>query len=124
MSFDEGPDLLSHERSIIGIDHCALGAWFGEHSQLPEAIVQAIRLHHEEDWERNPNRLAALVAAADHAANHLQRGGTAEAYDPPENAALAWVCARWPEARKERLLGELPATMTAAMQEADLEQGF
>jgi HD-like signal output (HDOD) protein len=37
--FREGPGLLQRERAAVGIDHCALGGWFGEHSQLPDPLI-------------------------------------------------------------------------------------
>ncbi len=118
LEFVEAPGLLDRERSAIGIDHCALGAWFGEHSKLPEALMQAMRLHHEPEWNDSSNRLAVLVAAADHMANHLQRGEQAETYDADQNPALAFLCARWSESRRERLRGEIPAMMGEALRAA------
>ncbi len=111
MSFDEGPDLLERERAAIGIDHSALGGWFGEHSRLPEALVQAMRLHHEPGADSPSAKLVALVAAADHMANHLQTYGQANGYDVHTNPGLAHLWARWPPARKERLVGELSSIL-------------
>jgi HD-like signal output (HDOD) protein len=81
MDFREEAGLLQRERAAIGIDHCAVGGWFGEHSGLPEVLIQAIRLHHEPNFAANSTRLVALVAAADQMANHLQRGEAVEAYN-------------------------------------------
>jgi HD-like signal output (HDOD) protein len=121
MDFREGAGLLERERAAIGIDHCALGGCFGEHSALPDILIQAMKLHHEPPSE-NSSRLVALVAAADHMANHLQRGEEAAAYHPEENSGLASLWARWPEGRKERLVGEVPGMMAEALRAAANEQ--
>jgi HD-like signal output (HDOD) protein len=118
MSFQEEWDQLDRECAAIGIDHCALGGWFGEHSQLPDTLIQTIRFHHEPDWAENSERLVNLIAAADHMANYLQRGGDVNAYHLESNHGLALLAARWPQARKERLLGNLPVLMNEALQAA------
>src|SRR5207253_3296467 len=119
MDFCEEGDKLERERAAIGIDHCALGAWFGEHSRLPDTLIQAMRFHHEPDRAENAKRLVELVAAADHMANHLQRGALIEDYHPEDNVVLASLVASWPEARKERLLADIPAMMKESI-DADL----
>jgi HD-like signal output (HDOD) protein len=118
MDFCEEEGILDRERADIGIDHCALGGWFGEQSQLPDILVQTMKHHHEPHLSENARRFVTLVAAADHMANHLQRLGEAESYRPDENAALASLWKQWPQARKERLLGELPSLMEQALQAA------
>jgi HD-like signal output (HDOD) protein len=118
MDFREDPGLLQRERAAIGIDHCALGGWFGEHSQLPEPLTLAMRHHHEPEQAEGSSTLVALVATADHMANHLQRGEAPEEYDPEENAGLSCLWARWPEARKERFRQEIPAMMASALKAA------
>jgi HD-like signal output (HDOD) protein len=114
MDFREEPGLLERERSAIGIDHCALGGWFGEHSQLPESVIDVMRCHHERESSEQPNNLVSLVAAADHMANHLQRGEPIEEYYPEENPGLMDIAARWNTARQERLLAEIPDMMETA----------
>jgi HD-like signal output (HDOD) protein len=116
IDFREEPGLLQRERTAISIDHCALGGWFGEHSNLPDILIQAMRLHH--DPEPSKNNLVALVATADHMANYLQRGEEVETYNPEENLGLASLWARWPAARKERLVSEIPSLMEGALRAA------
>ena len=119
LDFREEPGLLERERSAIGIDHSALGACFAEHSQLPDTLVQAIKFHHEPEGIENP--LVALVASADHMANHLQRGEEVETYDAEENPGLACLSQRWRESRKERLRGEILSLMEEALRAAATE---
>lgn len=118
MDFHEDEGMLDRERAAIGIDHCALGGWFGAQSQLPDILIQTMRHHHEPHLSENARKFVTLVAAADHMANHLQRFGEAESYQPEDNAALDSLWAQWPQARKERLVGELPSMMAQALQAA------
>ena len=121
MDFQEAPGVLERERAAIGIDHCALGGWFGEHSNLPDTLLQAMRLHHD-PASLEANNLVALVATADHMANHLQRGEPIDTYNPNENAGLVKLWERWPEARRERLLGEMAVMMEQSVEAASREQ--
>jgi HD-like signal output (HDOD) protein len=116
--FVESPGVLERERLAIGIDHCALGGWFGEHSNLPEPLLQAMRFHHDPAAAGDGRPLVALVAAADHMANHLQRGEATESYNSQDNVGLVYLCERWPAARKKRLLGELLALLEESRQAA------
>ncbi|MDB5306698.1 MAG: hypothetical protein JWO38_900 [Gemmataceae bacterium] len=115
MDAREEGDRLGRERAAIGIDHCTLGSWFGEHSRLPDAVVGTVRFHHEPDRAGPNGRLVALVAAADHMADHLRLRGSAGTYTPDGNAGLVCLCAGWPAGRRERLLGEIPALMEEAV---------
>jgi HD-like signal output (HDOD) protein len=117
MDFHE-EDVLDRERQAIGIDHCALGAWFGEHSKLPAALIQVIRHHHEPVVSERSSDLVTLVATADDIANHLQLQSEPDAYDPAGNNGLACLWARWSDEKKARLLGELPVIMEESLRAA------
>ncbi len=120
-SFVEPPDVLERERRAIGIDHCALGGWFGELSQLPDPVVWAVRFHHEPETAEWPKGLVALVSAADHMANHLQLGEEPGSYDPSDNYGLACLWERWPEEKQNRLLDHLPSMMEESLLSAAAE---
>lgn len=79
------------ERSVLGTDHCEIGAWFAAKSCLPIELIDAIRTHHATSLSKNP-RLSTLVAAADHIANHLQVNETIDDYEVVNNPALAELC--------------------------------
>jgi HD-like signal output (HDOD) protein len=123
MDFHEQGDVLARERDAIGIDHCALGAWFGEHSMLPGALVQAIRYHHEPWLAEGPRGLAALVATADHMANYLHRAEAIEAYDATGNFGMACLWEQWSEEKKNRLLDRTFEMMGEAVRETSGDQG-
>jgi HD-like signal output (HDOD) protein len=122
MDFREEGDVLGRERAAIGADHCALGAWFGELSNLPDQLVTAIRFHHAPSQSPEP-RLAALVSAADHVANHLQTGLNLIGYDAAANAGLAFLTAKWSPGRRGHLAAALPEMMAEAAEEAAGELG-
>ncbi len=122
MDFREEGDVLGRERVAVGADHCALGAWFGELSSLPDQLVAAIRHHHAPSQSPEP-RLAALVSAADHMANHLQTGSNLIGYDAAANAGLAFLTAKWSPGRREHLAAALPEMMADAAAEAESELG-
>ena len=88
MDFDDSPRLLDHEQQLCGVDHCELGAWFAKENGLPSPLADAVRFHHQPTRASRNHRLIALTAACDHMANHLQRHGDPEGYDPAENQAL------------------------------------
>ncbi|MBP3954483.1 HDOD domain-containing protein [Gemmata sp. G18] len=123
MDFREEGDVLARERAAIGADHCALGGWFAELSNLPPELVEVIRHHHTPRAPGEGPRLVALVAAADHMANHLRCGGTAENYDPKTNPRLPGLFAGWTGARLERLVASLPELMREAVTAAERELG-
>jgi HD-like signal output (HDOD) protein len=123
MDFREDGDVLARECAAIGVDHAALGAWFGELSNLPESLVEVIRHHHAPAQAKKYPRLVALVAAADHAANHVQCGADPAKYDPDKNAGLKELTANWSAGRRELLRETLPTLMEDAVADADREQG-
>jgi len=48
-----------------------------------------VRWHHDPEFEHPDQRLAALVAAGDHVANHLQRCEESAGYQPECNKGIA-----------------------------------
>jgi HD-like signal output (HDOD) protein len=88
LTFDESPEMLSHEFEVLGTDHCRLGAWFAVQSRIPHPLAEVILKHHAPDFDDEGGKLTALIAVADHMANHVQRYGEADGYDPQSNPAL------------------------------------
>jgi HD-like signal output (HDOD) protein len=122
MDFREEGDPLARERAAIGVDHCSLGAWFGELSCLPDSLVAVIRHHHAPDGAGTMSRLAALVAAADHIANHAQCGSDSVSYDPATNTGLAALTAKWSPRRRDQLRESIPALVEEAVASAERER--
>lgn len=54
------------ERNRFEIDHAEVGGLLGEHWNLPQAVVEAIRYHHEPAGAEKSPRLTALIAVADY----------------------------------------------------------
>jgi HD-like signal output (HDOD) protein len=121
LDFREEGDLLGRERAAIGVDHCSLGAWFGDLSGLPGPLPGVIRHHHSPDRAPIVPRLVALTSAADHMANHLELGRSAAEYNPNTNAGLSCLTAKWFPGRREHLWAALPELMESAAEAAERE---
>jgi HD-like signal output (HDOD) protein len=87
LDFVDPPNVEERERRFLGISHAEFGAWFMGLNQLPEALVASTRFHHAPGLAGEWRELTALVSAADHAANSLQRL-PAEKYDASTNGAV------------------------------------
>ena len=88
LRFIETESQLERERAEIGGDHCAIGAWFTQHMQLPDVISDTIQFHHHPKVNHPNQKLIAVTAAADHMANHLQRFNESHGYVPERNRAI------------------------------------
>ena len=73
LTFHENAQTLSHERQVMGTDHCEIGIRFAHANALPRPVACAIRHHHDPGAEKEYPLLVALTAAADALANHVQR---------------------------------------------------
>jgi HD-like signal output (HDOD) protein len=87
LEFDEPADIETREKTYFGVSHADLGGWFAAVNELPESLVRAIQYHHRPE-DAGDVELPALIAAADHAANVLQRGGDPREYDPKANHGI------------------------------------
>ena len=85
MSFVESPEMLEHERALIGTDHCRLGAWYATQQRLPMPLPEVILHHHQPELADEGRKLTTLIAVADHMANHLQRHEEAAGYEANSN---------------------------------------
>jgi HD-like signal output (HDOD) protein len=119
LDFIDPPNVEDRERRMVGISHAEFGAWFAGLNQLPEALLAATRFHHRPDEAGDWVQLTALVSASDHAANWLQRGDTADAYDPARNAAVALLEQSGVEAAARRFAVQIPALLREAPELAD-----
>jgi HD-like signal output (HDOD) protein len=111
MTFEEDEELLDRERAVLGTDRCQVGARYAERSRMPVTIVTVIRQHHQVSQATQCRGLVALVAMADHLANHFHAKRRLEAYDLEQNAGfVALSRGRAPEER-ERFRTRLPALL-------------
>ena len=97
LDFNETSSILEHESSILGTDHCRIGAWFARMNQLPSPLPEVILRHHQPEIPGDCGKMIALIAVADHMANHLQRCGSDDGYVPQLNPALPILKAHMPE---------------------------
>lgn len=63
--------IVEVERQYFGMDHCAIGSLLAAHWGLPEAVAEAIALHHDPDAAPQSGSLAAIVHVAEVLANAL-----------------------------------------------------
>ena len=118
LDFDEPTDRLTRERAMLNTDHCAAGAEFAAASRLPPAVVRAILKHHEPFDEAGEHRpLVALVAVADHLANHVQRTRRAADYEPWSGFGYGVMSERWAAVQHDRFRDVLPAIVVTAVRE-------
>jgi len=119
MDFREEGDVLARERATIGVDHCALGGWFGELSNLPDSLVEVIRCHHAPAQARKLPRLVALVSTADHVANHIQCEMNVESYDPKANVGFGCLTTGWATGRRDHLRAAITAEYIPSRRNSD-----
>jgi putative nucleotidyltransferase with HDIG domain len=62
--------LCELEREMFGLDHCAIGSIIARYWRLPEEIIEAITLHHQQDTPEL-GRLAAATHVAEAICNGL-----------------------------------------------------
>lgn len=105
----DGVPVLEAEKRIFGLDHCHIGALMCSHWQLPEEMINAVRLHHAPDAMAD-NKLVALVHVAEVLANALDLGRHEENQVSYLSAA---ACARlnidWNEEHMPYLFGKIEA---------------
>ena len=91
LDFDESMNVIERENNAIGSNHCDLGAWFAQDQGLPDVLRDVIQYHHRLEIETSCPRLIALIAVADHMANHIQREDSSSGYCAHENPGLKWL---------------------------------
>jgi len=66
--------LEAEELVMSGVNHAMVGGWLAEQWDLPEALVEAIALHHRPEEAGKGNSLPAVVYTADSLCNCLGMG--------------------------------------------------
>jgi HD-like signal output (HDOD) protein len=117
MDFVEGPDLLGQEREFLGTDHCYFGSWFANVNQLPASLVSSIQFHHTPTEAADHGGLVALVTAADHLANHLQRQQAVADYELARNPGWAILGRELDEPMQAKINESIQPLVEAALDE-------
>jgi HD-like signal output (HDOD) protein len=118
LDFVEDGDVLAREEEILGTDHCFVGAWFADHSQLPGSVISAIQYHHTPQEAPEHQPLIALVAMADSLANFLHREESAESYDLTTNPGWKLLAPGVAANLQQSFAASLPAILKKANEEA------
>jgi HD-like signal output (HDOD) protein len=53
------------EESVLGVTHTEIGGWLAERWNLPDHLVEAIKLHHSPTSAQRNKDLVAIIHAAD-----------------------------------------------------------
>jgi HD-like signal output (HDOD) protein len=73
----DGPrDLQARERQIVGMDHAELGALYLKSHNLPDALVDVARYHHQPERAAHHASLIAAVQIADLLVRHAGIGNS------------------------------------------------
>lgn len=92
--------LAQVETRVFGMDHAHIGAMLAEHWNLPETVVEAIRMHHTPGEAHLSSILTNITALANYMAYEagLGESGNGRAPFPPEDAAqmLDFPENKWP----------------------------
>jgi putative nucleotidyltransferase with HDIG domain len=65
-SRDERRPMREIEKEVFGLDHAEIGGVLAEHWNLPPALAEAIRWHHDPESSTSAQQLSRMVAAANH----------------------------------------------------------
>jgi putative nucleotidyltransferase with HDIG domain len=71
---EEGVDLMTLEREVLGVDHAELGAMYLRKQRLPEVYVEIVQFHHAPPLARYHTHVAAAVSLSDLLVRHAQFG--------------------------------------------------
>ncbi|HLN33075.1 MAG TPA: HDOD domain-containing protein [Gemmataceae bacterium] len=118
MSFQEGPETLAHEKTILGTDHCFFGAWFADNNDLPASLVRSIQFHHTPGEAGEHQGLVGLIATADHMANHIQLAESVQGYEIQTNPGWFYITLTWDDARRQQTEEAILQVMAQASDEA------
>ena len=97
-SYENEAQVLAAERTLLGWDHAAIGAYYLENHKIPAEIVEAVRFHHDPLQAPARKHLAAATHLADGYARLAGLTGGVEVRPAPTedeliadpSAALLW----------------------------------
>ncbi len=121
---DEQPgSLIEVELDVLGMDHCELGARYLQHHNLPEAMIETARYHHQPERASHHVPIVAAVSIADMLVRHAKLGVSGNVVDVPADSwrqSPAWTLLfpnlneqehSLAEASLKRSLGRLPVVL-------------
>ncbi len=81
-------ELTQHERRVLGVDHCELGALYLGRQRVPEMFVEVARFHHRPERAIHHSSTAAAVQVADMLVRYSHIG---ESGNPAQVENEAWL---------------------------------
>ncbi len=80
---DERKRILNAEKTVLGVTHQDIGAFFAREWNLPPMIVEAIRYHHFPDNATEDKTFVGLIQAGNSIATGMELGQTESPYVDP-----------------------------------------
>ncbi len=81
-AMDTGLSLRLVEREIFGLDHAEVGELLGNHWNLPNSVVSAIRFHHQPELASSNEHLVALISLANYLSYKAELGDPGNGGEP------------------------------------------
>lgn len=91
---EEPADLLEVELDVLGMDHCEVGARYLQHHNLPEAMIETARYHHQPERASHHVPIVAAVSIADLLVRHAKLGVSGNVVEVPADCwrqSSAWA---------------------------------
>lgn len=121
---EEQPASLTEvELDVLGMDHCELGARYLQHHNLPEAMIETARYHHQPERASHHVPIVAAVSIADMLVRYAKLGVSGNVVEVPADSwrhSPAWTLLfpnlneqehSLAEASLKRSLGRLPVVL-------------
>ncbi len=120
---EQPASLTEVELDVLGMDHCELGARYLQHHNLPEAMIETARYHHQPERASHHVPIVAAVSIADLLVRHAKLGVSGNVLDVPADSwrqSPAWTLLfpnlndqehSLAEASLKRSLGRLPVVL-------------
>jgi putative nucleotidyltransferase with HDIG domain len=104
---DDGRDLITIERELLGIDHAELGALYLKKQTLPDVFVEIVQHHHQPELAQHHGQVVAAVQVADllvRSASIGNSGNRSEVTDETWLNATGWKILFGHQKEEERVI--------------------
>lgn len=81
-------ELVQIEESVLGINHCELGALYLRHHRLPDIMIETAKFHHQPEMAQHHGPIVAAVQVADLLVRHAKIGVSGNHQEVPGESWL------------------------------------
>jgi HD-like signal output (HDOD) protein len=99
----ESADILQREQQAFHTDHTVVGSWYLLKNNLPNELIEVVRLHHSPQEAKICPPLVALIAVADDMANYMHQRQSSAGYSLRERP----VCGVFQQVFSEAVAAQL-----------------